>query len=79
MLTDTANWKDGTLTLAGWYSLSVQMVQFLHFSPNRVCNILYFTYEQQYSITDIGSEDCKILEEIYGGLKNYLKQLSVML
>ncbi len=35
--------------------------------------------KQQYSITDIGSEDCKILEEIYDGLKNYLKQLSIML
>lgn len=39
----------------------------------------YYGKQQQYSITDIGSEDCKILEEIYGGLKNYLKQLSVML
>lgn len=68
------------LSREAWASKDTRFLTLsLHFSPNRVCNILYFTYEQQYSITDIGNEDCKTLEEIYGGLKNYLKQLSVML
>lgn len=39
----------------------------------------YRRYKDAYSITDMTHRDCKILIEIYDGLKNYMKELSVKL
>ncbi len=63
------------------YQLKAVILRNVNFSVmhNAVRYPYYYGKRQQYSITDIGSEDCKVLEEIYGSLKNYLRQLSIRL